>query len=174
MKTLVIASHPYPNNSIAVKALQSAVSTLPNVIVRNLESLYGQDISRINVAEEQAAYEGVDRVVFMFPIHWFNLTSMLKAYLNEVWTQGWAFGKGGEALKGKQMKLVVTAGASEHTYSQTGLIQSTMDQVLTPFKASALFVGMQYETPLAFYDAMGVSDESLRQFQEQLQATLSA
>jgi glutathione-regulated potassium-efflux system ancillary protein KefF len=28
---------------------------------------------------------------------------MLKGYLNEVWQYGWAFGAGGDALKGKDL-----------------------------------------------------------------------
>ncbi|QSX32108.1 NAD(P)H-dependent oxidoreductase [Shewanella avicenniae] len=30
------------------------------------------------------AANAANRIVFSFPIHWFNLTPMLKAYLNEV------------------------------------------------------------------------------------------
>jgi glutathione-regulated potassium-efflux system ancillary protein KefF len=76
-------------------------SEADNVIVRNLETLYGNDVNAIDVAAEQAAYDGVDRVVFIYPTHWFNLTPMLKGYLNEVWQYGWAFGAGGDALKAK-------------------------------------------------------------------------
>ena len=78
--TLVIASHPYPERSVVNKALQQTVANMDGVIYRNLETLYGNDISAINVKAERKAYEGVDRVVYMYPIHWFNLTPMLKAY----------------------------------------------------------------------------------------------
>jgi glutathione-regulated potassium-efflux system ancillary protein KefF len=67
---------------------------------------------------------------------------MLKAYLNQV-DHGWAFGPEGKALQGKELQIVTTAGASEFTYSHAGLIESTMDEVLSPMKASALYVGMK-------------------------------
>lgn len=39
---------------------------------------------RSAVEAERAAYDGMSRIVFKFPIRWFNLTPLLKAYLNEV------------------------------------------------------------------------------------------
>ncbi len=161
MKTLVIVSHPGFEQSTVIRALQQVAQQFPGAAVRHLEALYGNDPDRIDVAEEQKAHEGVDRVVYLFPIHWFNITPMLKSYLNRVWTYGWAFGPQGNALRGKAMQVVVSAGASEHTYSHQGLIQSTMDEVLTPMKASALYVGMHYLPPLAFFDNMGPSEGSL-------------
>ena len=178
MKTLAIVSHPYAEQSQAIKALEQAAQISSDVTVRNLESLYGSDVAGFDVAAEQQAYAGVDRVVYLFPIHWFNLTPMLKAYLNQVWSYGWAFGPDGHALRNKEMQVVVTAGASQHTYSAEGLIRSSMDDVLTPMKASAYYVGMKYASPLAFYNAMGVSKESLdefcRSFVERLKVPLGA
>ncbi len=91
---------------------------------------------------------------------------MLKAYLNAVWAYGWAFGSG-SALQGKEMQVVVTAGATAFTYSANGLIKSCMEEVLTPMKASAYYVGMKYNNPLAFYDAMGKSQDELADFQRE-------
>lgn len=174
MKTLVIVSHPYPEQSHAIKALQSAAEQGTNVEVRNLEALYGNDLNGFDVEAEQKAHQGVDRVVYLFPVHWFNLTPMLKAYLNQVWAYGWAFGPNGTALKGKEMQVVVTAGAAEHTYSETGLVKSTIDEVLTPMKASALYVGMRFAKPLALFEAMGVSAEKLADFTSVFTNSLAA
>jgi glutathione-regulated potassium-efflux system ancillary protein KefF len=168
MKTLVIVSHPYKDRSNVIKALEQTVLGLPDVIVRNLESLYGNDSNHIDVAAEQLACHGVDRIVFMFPIHWFNLTPMLKSYLNEVWAYGWAFGPDGAALRDKEMLVVTSAGARENTYSAQGIIQSTIEDVLTPIKASALYVGMKYAKPLVLFEAMDATAEKLDQFKDKL------
>ena len=72
MKTLVIVSHPYPEQSNAIKALQTVAGQGDNIEVRNLEALYGNNLGGFDVAAEQKAYQGVDRVVYLFPIHWFN------------------------------------------------------------------------------------------------------
>lgn len=156
MKTLVVTSHPYPDQSNAIKALQQAASGLADVEVRNLEALYGSNLNAFDITAEQRACEMAERIVFLFPIHWFNLTPMLKAYMNHVWAYGWAFGPDGTALRGKELLAVVTAGAAEPTYSAAGLVQSTIEEVLTPLKASALYVGLRYAKPLAFFAAMGL------------------
>lgn len=174
MKTLVVVSHPYPEQSNAIKALQQTAENTPDITVRNLETLYGDDLNGFDVAAEQKAHEDADRIVYMFPIHWFNLTPMLKAYLNQVWSYGWAFGPNGNALRNKEMQIVVTAGASKHTYSAEGLVRSSMDEVLTPMKASAHYVGMEYAAPLAFYEAMGLSAESIAALQNTFSAALNA
>lgn len=82
MKTLVIASHPYPGQSRVIKALQQTAVNAKNVTVRNLETLYGSHMDGFDIREEQNACENADRIVYLFPLHWFNLTPMLKAYLN--------------------------------------------------------------------------------------------
>lgn len=172
MKTLVIVSHPYPEQSRIVLALQKAAAAMPDASVRNLESLYGHDTEAFDVAAEQKAHEGVDRIVYLFPVHWFNLTPMLKAYMNRVWSYGWAFGPGGTALKGKEMQVVVSAGASEYTYSSQGLVQSSIEEVLTPMRASALYVGMRPAQPLAFFEAMGADAARLDEFVSAFRASL--
>jgi len=172
MKTLVIVSHPYPDNSHTIAALQQVAEQMPDVTVRNLETLYGNRVDGFDLAAEQAAQEAADRVVYLFPIHWFNLSPMLKAYQNEVWTYGWAFGPEGKALYGKEMQVVVSAGASAHTYSAEGLIHCAMDEVLSPMKASAYYVGMRYNTPLAFHEAMNPAGDRLDLFRTAFAACL--
>lgn len=166
MKTLVIVSHPNFEQSLVTKALQSIAKTLPDVTVRNLETLYGNNPDAIDGAAEQAACDSVDRIVFLYPTHWFNLTPMLKAYLNVAWTYGWAFGPGGEALKDKELLVVTSAGASEFTYSDNGIIESTMLDVLSPLKASALYIGMKFPEPLAFYGVMNATENDISSFQQ--------
>ncbi|KEA49991.1 NAD(P)H dehydrogenase [Mangrovibacter sp. MFB070] len=174
MKTLVIVSHPYVSQSRVIQALQSTAEELSNTVVRNLEFLYGNPVQGFDIQAEQSACEEADRIVFMYPTHWFNLTPALKTWLNEVWTYGWAFGPGGNALKGKELLVVTSAGASEYTYSHAGLVDSTMDEVLTPVRASALYVGMTFASPLAFYEVAGADQSKLQSFQSALAARLQS
>jgi len=161
MKTLVVVSHPNFAQSRVIKALQNLAANSNKVIVRNLEAIYGNNLQSFDIDAEQAAYAGVDRVIYLFPIHWFNLTPMLKAYFNHVWSYGWAFGPNGNALQGKTMQVAVSAGASAYTYSAAGMIHCSIDEVLTPLKASALYVGMTYLSPFAIFEAMTINGEQL-------------
>lgn len=144
-KTLLIISHPYPERSVMIKGLQSAAEVIEGVTVRNLESLYGFDTSQINGEEERRIMRDHQRVVFMFPVHWFNITPMMKAYLNDTW------GNVGPGLwRGKEMLIVTTAAGGDSTYGELGRIGMSLADVFAPMKASALHAGMTYLPPLTF------------------------
>lgn len=168
MKTLVITSHTYLHQSRIIKHIENAIKHLENVEVRNLEKIYGHNSAAFDIAKEKEVYKGVDRVVFLFPIHWFNITPMIKSYLNEVWTYGWAFGPDGHALKNKEMLIISSAGASQYTYSKQGIIESNIEEIFTPMKASALYVGMKYTSSIVLYDAMNKTDDELSLFTDQV------
>ena len=145
VKTLVIASHPYPERSIFIKGLEAAARSVGNVEVRNLESLYGYDTRAIDGAKERAIASEYERFVFLFPTHWFNITPMMKAYLNEVW------GSVGPGLwQGKQMLVVSTAGGGASTYGKGGRVGVALEDVFLSMKASAAHAGMSYLKPLVF------------------------
>lgn len=160
IKTLVIVSHPYPERSVMTKGMQAAAESVAGVTVRNLETLYGFDTRAIDANAERELTRQHDRIVFMFPTHWFNITPMMKAYLNDVW------GSVGPGLwRGKEMLLVTTAAGGSSTYGESGRIGVKLEDVFTPMKASALHAGMTYLTPLAF---QSISSSKLPEYQQQL------
>ena len=147
-KTLVIVSHPYPERSVLTKGLQQAAESVGNVTVRNLETLYGFDTRAINGDEERRLTREHERIVFIFPTHWFNLSPMLKAYMNDTW------GSVGPGLwQGKELLIVSTAAGGDSTYGKRGRIGVDLADVFTPLKASALHAGMTYLPPLVFQSA---------------------
>lgn len=160
VKTLLIASHPYPERSVMIKGLQQAAESVDGVTVRNLETIYGFDTRAIDAQEEREITRSHDRIVFLFPTHWFNITPMMKAYLNDVWG---SVGPG--SWQGKEMLVVTTAGGGASTYGQSGRIGIDLEDVFTPMKASALHAGMTYLTPLAF---QATSASELPQYRQRL------
>lgn len=165
IKTLVIVSHPHPEHSVMIKGLQVAAETVDGVTVRNLETIYGFDTRKIDGEEERRITQDHQRIVFIFPTHWFNITPMMKAYLNDTW------GSVGPGLwQGKEMLIVTTAGGGDSTYGKTGRIGIDLADVFTPMKASALHAGMTYLPPLVF---QSVTRSKLPEYQRQLIERLS-
>ncbi|RAX56804.1 MdaB protein [Helicobacter monodelphidis] len=145
IKTLIIASHPYPEQSTFIKALEEAAKGVEGTQVRNLESIYGYDTRAIDGEKERKITYEYDRIVFLFPTHWFNITPMMKAYLNETW------GSVGPGLwQGKEMLVVSTAGGGRSTYGKNGRVGVELADLFLPMKASALHCGMRYLPPLVF------------------------
>ena len=158
--TLVIVSHPYPEQSVMTKGLEEAARSVPGVTVRNLVALYGFDSRNINADEERRLMREHARVVFIFPTHWFNITPMMKAWLNDTW------GSVGPGIwQGKEMMIVTTAAGGESTYGESGRIGVSLADVFTPMKASALHAGMTWLPPLVFENA---SRRRLPEYQRQL------
>ncbi|HFZ2098604.1 TPA: NAD(P)H-dependent oxidoreductase [Klebsiella pneumoniae] len=160
VKTLVIVSHPYPERSVMIKGLQEAAESVDGVTVRNLETIYGFDTGKINGDEERRITRENDRIVFIFPTHWFNITPMIKAYLNDTWGN-----VGPDLWKGKEMLIVTTAAGGESTYGKNGRIGIDLADVFTPMKASALHAGMTWLPPLVF---QSVSRSQLPEYQQKL------
>lgn len=165
IKTLVIVSHPYPERSVMTKGMQQAAESVEGVTVRNLESIYGFDTRAIDAQKERELTKQHDRIVFMFPTHWFNITPMMKAYMNDVW------GSVGPGLwQGKEMLLVTTAAGGASTYGESGRIGVKLEDVFLPMKASALHAGMTYLRPLVF---QSVSRSQVSEYQQELKKRLT-
>mgnify|MGYP002083444478 CR=1 FL=1 len=64
------------------------------------------------------------------------------------------------------MLVVTSAGAAEAAYSHQTPLDCTMDEVLTPFKACARYVGMSYQQPQVFYRAAEADDDTLDEFRK--------
>lgn len=105
------------------------------------------------------------RIVFIFPTHWFNITPMMKAWMNDTWG---SVGPG--AWQGKEMLIVTTAAGGDTTYGESGRIGVSLADVFMPMKASALHTGMTWLPPLVFQSATG---SQLPEYQRQLVERLS-
>lgn len=163
-RTLVLVSHPYFDSSTLIKGLQQAAERVDGVTIRNLDQIYGKDVGGINVAEETRLMHEHDRIVFVFPTHWFNITPMMKAWLNDVWGS-----VGPDRWKGKEMLIVTTAAGGSSTYGKNGRIGVPLADVFLPMKATALHCGMTYLPPLAFERA---SSARLAEYQQVLMERL--
>ncbi|CUJ39615.1 General stress protein 14 [Achromobacter xylosoxidans] len=165
-KTLILASHPYPDRSVVNKALWEVAQEAEGAYFRNLETVYGDNLRGFDRAAERRLYQQMERLVLIFPIHWFNLTPMLKAYMNEVWGSG-----APPELRGKELFVVTTTAGGEDAYSPKGRLGFTIEEVLTPLRASANYTGMKFAKPLCFFAASGDAS-ALRGYQQALAARL--
>ena len=97
---LVILAHPDFSRSIANKAVITRLqhSGLP-LEVRDLAALYPD--YRIDPTAEQQALLRHHTVVFQYPLYWYNVPAILKQYFDCVLTYGFAYGTGGDQLRGK-------------------------------------------------------------------------
>ncbi len=156
---LIIHAHPYPQRSRAGRALLDAVRDLAHVEVHSLYDLY-PDFD-IDVAAEQAALLRADLVVWLHPLYWYSVPALLKHWFEVVLVHGLAYGKGGDALRGKHCLWVTTTGGQESSFSPSGMHQLPFAQVEAPIRQTARFSGMLWETPIVLHGAHVISAEAL-------------
>lgn len=163
MKTIVIFSHPHFERSRVNKALlKTAKDVLGEQNVRFLDEIYGEKTKSFDVEKEQKFFQSADRIIFQFPLYFYATPALLKAYLDEVFTYGWAYGSS-SVLGGKDVVLAVSTGGNIADYSKFGSLKHDIEEILLPFEASMNYCGMDFGEPFVVDDATNISDERLAQ-----------
>lgn len=166
---VVVSAHPYPDRSIANRALTAAISDLPRVTRRPLYELY-PDFS-IDVDAEQRALTQADVVVWQHPLYWYAPPALLKLWFEKVLARGWAYG-GGRALAGKACLWVTTTGAEVGAYASDGPHGEPFDEFVPPLRQTARFCGMRWLEPLVVHGAHHLSPAALAERGAQYRARL--
>jgi len=144
-RILLLFVHPAFQNSRANRQLLEAVRDLEGLTAHDLYEEY-PDFA-IDVPREQQLLKEHDLIVFQHPFYWYSCPALLKEWLDLVLEYGFAYGPGGEALKGKVLLSAVTTGGGPEAYRQDGHNRFTIRQFLAPFEQTAALCNMRYLPP---------------------------
>jgi len=162
---LVIVAHPELEQSRANRRLLQAARSLQRnsppgrLAVRDLYALYPDYL--IDIAVEQAALKAARLVVWQQPVRWYSMPPLLKLWLDDVLTFGWAYGPGGDALRGKDLWLVASTGGPEDSYRPDSYNRYFFDAFLPPYEQTAALCGMRFLPPLILHGAHKASEAEL-------------
>lgn len=159
MKTLVLVFHPDLKGSRANSSLVEEMAKRANVTVHQVYEVYPDE--KIDVANEQKLLAEHDRIILQFPFYWYSTPSLLKKWEDEVLTYGWAYGKNGNTLHGKELLVAVTTGAPDENYSSAGDFKYTVPELLRPLEATSNLIGTHYLPPYVLGGVNQQSDEQL-------------
>jgi len=138
--------------------------------VRALEGLDGVTINDlyesypefdVDVEREQELLVNHEFIVLHHPLYWYSMPALLKEWMDLVLEHGWAYGAGGNALRGKTAMSAITAGGSEASYSPGGLNRFTMRQLLAPIEQSFRLCGVEYLPPFVVHGTHQLGDSAL-------------
>lgn len=157
MKSLIVLAHPRIADSRVNKRWKQELIQHPDEIV--LHELYEEYPDwNIDVDREQKLLEAHDHIIFQFPLYWYSYPPLLKKWLDDVFTYGWAYGSKGNKLNEKKFGIAMSIGDKKENYSPAGSITFTVDEVITPFKASMIHVGA---IVLPYFAAFGSSFQAI-------------
>lgn len=165
----VLAAHPHWRASRINRQLRDVAQAHARAVVCDVYGRYAD--YHIDVAAEQARLSAARLVVLLHPIHWYAMPALMKLWMDEVLTYGWAYG-GGTALAGKDFWLVATTGGSEDSYHPQGYNRYFFDAFLPPYEQAAALCGMRFLPPMIFHGAHRADDAAVAAhvttFQERL------
>lgn len=155
MKTLVLYAHPAQQHSGVNSAMAIAARETSDVTFVDLYAEYPR--LDLNIAREQQRLLDHDAIVFQFPLMWYSTPPILKEWQDLVLEYGFAYGAGGDALKGKLWISAVTAGAPEAAYGPDGHNKFDLRTLLTPLEATANLCQMPFVAPFTLFSALDSS-----------------
>ena len=159
MKTLVLIFHPNLAESRGNRHLVEEIKKDPNATVHNVYEAYSDE--KIDIQTEQQLVEEHDRIVLQFPFYWYSAPPLLKKWLEEVITYGWAYGTDGDTFHNKEILVAVTTRVDQEDYTPEGDVSFTVSELLRPLEATSNFVGAHYLEPFALHGVEHKSDEEL-------------
>lgn len=160
MKILTLTAHPNLERSRINLPWMRALQNTADVTVVNLAQ-EGEKGFCFDVERHQDLLRQHDRIVLQFPFFWYSAPAILKAWMEQVLTYGFAFGAGEEALKGKELVLAISTGVAEGDYHAGGQHNFSMDELLKPYQQTANLCGMTYLRPFIVYGVPAASVETI-------------
>lgn len=148
---LVLFAHPAQARSEAHALLARVARDTPGVTFADLYAEYPR--FEIDIDAEQARLAAHDVLVFQHPVYWYSTPALLKEWQDLVLEYGWAYGRGGTALRGKIFLCAVTAGGPVEAYGAGGYNRFPLRVLLSPLEQTANLCGMTYLPPFALFAA---------------------
>jgi glutathione-regulated potassium-efflux system ancillary protein KefF len=175
-RIVVQYAHPAPHLSRVNRRLADAARLVDGVFVSDLYENYPDFY--IDVTREQALVAQAEAIIFMYPMQWYSMPSLMKEWIDVVLEDGWAYGLEGSACKGKTNWLVATTGGHADDYAPGKLHGRPFSDFLAPAEQTAALCGMRWIAPHILHGAhevdAGTVDAHVGQFVARLQQLAGA
>ena len=99
--------------------MNESIKDTEGITFHNLYEAYPD--FHIDVNREQQLLQEHDIIVWQHPFYWYSSPSLLKEWIDLVLQHGFAYGKKGTALQGKQVLSAITTGGRVEAYQPGGM-----------------------------------------------------
>lgn len=159
-RILVLVSHPVLHKSRVNQQLLDSISEEEGISIHKLYEEYPD--FHIDVSREQQLLLEHDIVVWQHPFYWYSAPAILKEWIDLVLQHGFAYGRKGTALHGKQVLTSITAGGRLEAYESGGRNEFSIPEFLAPFKRTAHLCGMEYLPPFVVHGTHLLEEADIR------------
>jgi glutathione-regulated potassium-efflux system ancillary protein KefG len=158
-KILILFAHPKLEKSRVQSRLLHAAGQVHGVHIHDLYEHYPD--FHINIPAEQGLLLEHELILLQHPFYWYSCPPLMKQWIDLVLQHGWAYGKEGNALAGKKMGNVISAGGIREAYSHDGFNRYTIADFLAPFNQTARLCKMDYLPPFVVHGTHRATEPEL-------------
>ena|SRR5688572_23332668 len=169
-RILILFAHPLFEKS---KIHQSLIKSIPNsdfITFHDLYEVYPE--FNIRIKKEQELLVGHDIIIWQHPFYWYSVPPLMKQWMDLALEFGWAYGPGGEALKGKIIFNILSTGGREEAYSPEGRNRYTIHQFLAPVEQTVRLCHMHYLPPFVIHGTHLLSPAEINKYSHQYNSLL--
>lgn len=164
-KILILFAHPRLEKSRVNKMLIKHIPHRDHITFNDLYEKYPD--FNIDIEYEQKLLRQHKIIIWHYPFYWYSSPPLLKQWLDLVLAFEWAYGPGGNALEGKVVLNVITAGGSRNSYSPEGHNKFPITYFMRPFEQTANLCKMIYLPPFVVHSTHRLTEEDLDKYATQ-------
>lgn len=157
-KNLFICGHPKPDESRFQNLLMSRLAEQEVDCVKICDH---HEYGMLDINAKQDMLIHADRIIFSFPFYWYSYPAVMKQWIEDLFTPGFAYARGGDKLNGKEFIVFTTLGAPEDAYRCTGFHHYTLEEFLRPIEQIVRYVGGIYLPPYVIYRSLFLSEAEI-------------
>ncbi len=156
-RILILFAHPRYERSANNLLLVHRIPAVQEVTFHDLYERYPD--FNIDVDYEKKLLSDHQVIIWHHPFYWYSSPPLLKQWIDLVLEFGWAYGPGGDALKGKVILNCITVGGPRSAYSTDGYNRFSLMELLSPFSQTAYLCKMTWLPPFVMHGTHRISNE---------------
>lgn len=171
-RILLLFAHPALEKSRVHTTMLQHVRQIGDVTINDLYQQY--PFFDIDIRREQELLLAHDMFVFQHPFYWYSSPAIIKQWQDLVLEHGWAYGRNGRMLQGKQLFHVITSGGRAESYRSDGYNGYTIQEFLRPVERTARLCRMEYWPPYVIHGTHRMEQQDINIEAGQYAALLAA
>ena len=159
-KIAILFFHPLSHKSRINRVLIQSVKDLEGLTLKHMYDLYPD--FHIDVKAEQQDLLDHDVIIWQHPFYWYSSPSLLKEWIDLVLEHGFAYGREGHALDGKEVMTAISTGGRDEAYVPDGKNRQSIRQLLSPFEQTVHMCRMNYLPPFVVHGTHLLTDNEIQ------------
>lgn len=150
MTTLIYLAHRDATRSQSQSFLKECAQDLSGIEWIDLQSQL-DFLGSFDKVQERQRLLRADRIIFQFPLIWYQAPAILKVWLDQVFDTDADLEAFSQGLKGKALGLCVTVGAAAYHYQIGGREGHSLSDILSPYHVLARHFKLDFLPPFVIH-----------------------